>query len=222
MSWNSGPSRVIDGMRPASLSPEAVSFPPALQVESRLRPRPVLPAQSLLPRRRGAGPQRTHERRDSRLLTTTTNRSQTRAATSPRPTRRNHAILSTLDSRPPGRHESLGHWRSWLARLHDTQEVTGSSPVWPTSIDRSPHETTERIAPSFAFLRINAAHPPHRTPLLLTRLSAAIACSGVRGECFLAMSSHRSGGSIRCSPSRCSDCSSLRCSPCGDGGDGGE
>ena len=22
------------------------------------------------------------------------------------------------------------HWRSWLARLHDTQEVTGSSPVW--------------------------------------------------------------------------------------------
>ena len=26
---------------------------------------------------------------------------------------------------------STGHWRSWLARLHDTQEVTGSSPVWP-------------------------------------------------------------------------------------------
>ena len=25
-----------------------------------------------------------------------------------------------------------GHWRSWLARLHDTQEVTGSTPVWPT------------------------------------------------------------------------------------------
>jgi hypothetical protein len=24
------------------------------------------------------------------------------------------------------------HWRSWLARLHDTQEVTGSSPVWTT------------------------------------------------------------------------------------------
>lgn len=24
-----------------------------------------------------------------------------------------------------------GHWRSWLARLYDTQEVTGSSPVWP-------------------------------------------------------------------------------------------
>ena len=26
----------------------------------------------------------------------------------------------------------MGHWRSWLARLYDTQEVTGSSPVWPT------------------------------------------------------------------------------------------
>ena len=25
-----------------------------------------------------------------------------------------------------------GHWRSWLARLYDTQEVTGSNPVWPT------------------------------------------------------------------------------------------
>ncbi len=30
-----------------------------------------------------------------------------------------------------------GHWRSWLARLYDTQEVTGSSPVWPTSKDGS-------------------------------------------------------------------------------------
>ena len=24
------------------------------------------------------------------------------------------------------------HWRSWLARLHDTEKVTGSSPVWFT------------------------------------------------------------------------------------------
>ena len=30
-------------------------------------------------------------------------------------------------------HAKQGHWRSWLARLYDTQEVTGSSPVWPTS-----------------------------------------------------------------------------------------
>ena len=27
-----------------------------------------------------------------------------------------------------------GHWRSWLARLYDTQEVTGSNPVWPIRI----------------------------------------------------------------------------------------
>ncbi len=26
----------------------------------------------------------------------------------------------------------MGHWRSWLARLVDIEEVTGSSPVWPT------------------------------------------------------------------------------------------
>ncbi len=32
------------------------------------------------------------------------------------------------------RHRTLGRWRSWLARLYDTQEVTGSSPVRPTSI----------------------------------------------------------------------------------------
>ena len=28
-----------------------------------------------------------------------------------------------------------GRWRSWLARLHDTQEVTGSSPVRPTFLN---------------------------------------------------------------------------------------
>jgi hypothetical protein len=32
----------------------------------------------------------------------------------------------------PRPRRSQGHWRSWLARLHDTQEVTGSNPVWPT------------------------------------------------------------------------------------------
>ncbi len=30
-------------------------------------------------------------------------------------------------------YEQLGDWRSWLARLHDTQEVTGSIPVSPTT-----------------------------------------------------------------------------------------
>ncbi len=30
-----------------------------------------------------------------------------------------------------------GDWRSWLARLHDTQEVTGSTPVSPTLLTRS-------------------------------------------------------------------------------------
>ena len=35
----------------------------------------------------------------------------------------------------------MGHWRSWLARLYDTQEVTGSNPVWPT---------LEEIEPCFA------------------------------------------------------------------------
>jgi hypothetical protein len=30
------------------------------------------------------------------------------------------------------RYDILGDWRSWLARLHDTQEVTGSIPVSPT------------------------------------------------------------------------------------------
>ena len=30
-------------------------------------------------------------------------------------------------------YEQLGDWRSWLARLHDTQEVTGSTPVSPTT-----------------------------------------------------------------------------------------
>lgn len=29
-------------------------------------------------------------------------------------------------------HRPTGDWRSWLARLHDTQEVTGSTPVSPT------------------------------------------------------------------------------------------
>src|SRR5215470_14654226 len=29
-----------------------------------------------------------------------------------------------------------GRWRSWLARLLDTQEVTGSSPVRPTQFSR--------------------------------------------------------------------------------------
>ena len=29
-------------------------------------------------------------------------------------------------------YEHSGDWRSWLARLHDTQEVTGSIPVSPT------------------------------------------------------------------------------------------
>ncbi len=43
-------------------------------------------------------------------------------------------------TRPPrGLHfGAQGHWRSWLARLYDTQEVTGSSPVWPTDHERSP------------------------------------------------------------------------------------
>ena len=30
----------------------------------------------------------------------------------------------------------LGHWRSWLARLVDIEEVTGSSPVWPITAKR--------------------------------------------------------------------------------------
>ena len=30
-------------------------------------------------------------------------------------------------------YEHSGDWRSWLARLHDTQEVTGSIPVSPTT-----------------------------------------------------------------------------------------
>ena len=32
-------------------------------------------------------------------------------------------------------YEHSGDWRSWLARLHDTQEVTGSIPVSPTTTD---------------------------------------------------------------------------------------
>src|SRR5690606_41580153 len=28
--------------------------------------------------------------------------------------------------------ENMGDWRSWLARMHDTHEVTGSNPVSPT------------------------------------------------------------------------------------------
>ena len=38
-------------------------------------------------------------------------------------------------ARPAGEpfvsHEITGHWRSWLARFLDMEEVTGSSPVWP-------------------------------------------------------------------------------------------
>lgn len=40
-----------------------------------------------------------------------------------------------------------GHWRSWLARLVDIEEVTGSSPVWPTS--------KPRLLPGFICARKN-------------------------------------------------------------------
>ncbi len=33
---------------------------------------------------------------------------------------------------------SPGDWRSWLARMHDTHEVTGSNPVSPTSMPAQP------------------------------------------------------------------------------------
>lgn len=37
---------------------------------------------------------------------------------------------------PSGRRDGLlGDWRSWLARIVDIDEVTGSSPVSPTSAD---------------------------------------------------------------------------------------
>ena len=32
-------------------------------------------------------------------------------------------------------HRNLGHWRSWLARLVDIEEVSGSSPLWPIDTD---------------------------------------------------------------------------------------
>lgn len=34
----------------------------------------------------------------------------------------------------PPPHDNTGDWRSWLARQHDTLEVTGSSPVSPNSL----------------------------------------------------------------------------------------
>ena len=49
--------------------------------------------------------------------------------------------------------KSLGDWRSWLARQHDTLEVTGSSPVSPT-------ERRRRHESSAAFLF--AVHAPLR------------------------------------------------------------
>ncbi len=52
-------------------------------------------------------------------------------------------------------YEQLGDWRSWLARLHDTQEVTGSIPVSPTTADllKAPQE-------SVAFREKNDSRPP--------------------------------------------------------------
>ena len=44
------------------------------------------------------------------------------------------AILRDPPAEVPPLPTVTGHWRSWLARLHDTQEVTGSNPVWPTRL----------------------------------------------------------------------------------------
>ena len=47
------------------------------------------------------------------------------------PCRSAPALLTSFPS-PALRDETPGDWRSWLARMHDTHEVTGSSPVSPS------------------------------------------------------------------------------------------
>ena len=46
------------------------------------------------------------------------------------------------------------HWRSWLARLHDTEKVTGSSPVWSTKAFQTHEETPQHGVFSFLSLRL--------------------------------------------------------------------
>lgn len=61
---------------------------------------------------------------------------------------------------------STGHWRSWLARLHDTQEVTGSSPVWPTFTirdERGETATAADLAPSLCENSVRRFRRSHAT-----------------------------------------------------------
>ena len=47
---------------------------------------------------------------------------------------KHHHLAYTFASEPdrPALTIGTGYWRSWLARFLDMEEVTGSSPVWPT------------------------------------------------------------------------------------------
>lgn len=91
-----------------------------------------------------------------------------------------------FSSSPP-----MGDWRSWLARLHDTQEVTGSSPVSPTS----PEPTLPRRGATRPGRSASSPNYPRHSPAAahgrVAQLARALALHA-RGRGFESLPAHSS------------------------------